>query len=787
VGLEERKEEILVRRLRRSIAIGAALTLLLLGAPVDGAAAAPKDRSPSQQGGQDDERRAAAAADGPSAGEQGGQGDEQRADPANRPPRNRPQPPRSSGTPAHAAATVACGQTITRDTTLTADVGPCQGEGIIVGADNIRLNLNGRRVLGNSDQGASGEFAGIRLAGRTGVTVTGHPGKSGKKGTVSGFEAGVVIDGGSANTVENLTARDNIGLDDAFNAELGDGIIIFDSPSNRILNNVVVHNGIFDGIGVLGKTSDNNIIQGNTVDDTVGPTPDGGSSVGGPAGQGIAVNGADGSNRETIAGTKIEGNTIRRNASAGISNINNVDGSILGNTIEGNGLTNSAGNGIGIQAGLGFRIQFPTRILVQGNEVHGNAENGISVRANASENRIIDNDAADNNAASLFRRTFDLHDENRDCDSNVWSGNIWGTGLFNTACVTAGGSGPPFPLGPEGPLGDPTCRDQLDNDQDGDTDRGDPACTPQPEGPEGDPSCFDGIDNNYDDATDGDDLACGGEGNEPGETEFGDSGPVPEIGLPGFGGGDDLGGGGIGLEPAPIGLEPAPTEPAPIGLEPAPTEPAPTEPAPTEPAPTEPAPTEPAPTEPAPTEPAPTEPAPTEPAPTEPAPTEPAGPLCFGEAAGPRANGGVVIIGTEGDDTLAGTDDPDLICGLGGNDDLSGLAGDDRIEGGAGDDQLFGGAGNDELRGGAGADNLFGEAGDDQLFGGADNDGLLVGGDGSDTINGDDGDDSLTGDRIFGGGAPGNDVLLGGLGTDSANGGEGTDRCEAETSTNCES
>ncbi len=829
-----------MRRLRRGISIGAALTLLLLGAPVDGAAAAPKDRSPSQQGGQDDERRAAAAPDGPSAGEQGGQGDEQRADPANRPPRNRPQPPRSSGTPAHAAATVACGQTITRDTTLTADVGPCQGDGIIVGADNIRLNLNGRRVLGNTDQGASGEFAGIRLAGRTGVTVTGHPGKSGKKGTVSGFEAGVVIDGGSANTVENLTARDNIGLDDAFNAELGDGIIIFDSPSNRILNNVVVHNGIFDGIGVLGKTSDNNIIQGNTVDDTVGPTPEGSSSVGGPAGQGIAVNGADGSNRETIAGTKIVGNTIRRNASAGISNINNVDGSILGNTIEGNGLTHRAGNGIGIQAGIGFRIAFPTRILVQGNEVHGNGESGILVRANASENRIIDNDAADNNAAFEFefKRSFDLHDENRDCDSNVWSGNIWGAGLFNPACVTAGGSGPPFPLGPEGPLGDPTCRDQLDNDQDGDTDRGDPACAPQPEGPEGDPSCFDGIDNDYDDATDGDDLACGGEGNEPGEG-FGDSGPVLELELlPGFGGGDDLGGGGIGLEPAPIGLEPAPTEPAPIGLEPAPTEPAPiglepaptepapiglepaptepapiglepaptepaptepaptepaptepapTEPAPTEPAPTEPAPTEPAPTEPAPTEPAPTEPAPTEPAPTEPAPTEPAGPLCFGEAAGPRANGGVVIIGTEGDDALAGTDDPDLICGLGGNDDLSGLAGDDRIEGGAGDDQLFGGAGNDELRGDAGADNLFGEAGDDQLFGGADNDGLLVGGDGSDTINGDDGDDSLTGDRIFGGGAPGNDVLLGGLGTDSANGGEGTDRCEAETSTNCES
>jgi parallel beta-helix repeat protein len=494
-----------VKRLRRGISIGAALTSLVLVVPFQGAAAAPKDQSPSQQG---------------------GQGEERRADPADRPPRTRPAPPRSAGTPANAAATVSCGQTITKNTTLTADVGPCAVDGIIIGADNITLNLNGRRVFGNSDQGESGEFAGIRLAGRTGVTVTGHPGKSGKTGTVSGFEAGVVIDGGSANTVQNVTARDNIGRDDPFNAELGDGIIVFDSPSNRILNNVVAHNGIFDGIGVLGSASDNTTIQGNTVEDTVGPRPSDGSTVGGPAGQGVIVNGADGATRGVITGTKTEGNTIRRNASTGIGNINHVDASIVRNTIEGNGLTNLAGNGIGIQAGLGFRIAFATRILVQGNEVHGNGQDGILIREGASENRIIDNDAADNNAAFEFFRSFDLNDENPDCDQNVWSGNIWGAGLFDPACVTAGGSGPPFPLGPEGPFGDSTCSDGLDNDQDGLTDlgfgAGDPDCEPpppEPEGPEGAPSCSDGLDNDQDEFTDGDDADC--KPAEPEGPEFG--------------------------------------------------------------------------------------------------------------------------------------------------------------------------------------------------------------------------------------------------------------------------
>jgi hypothetical protein len=411
---------------------------------------------------------------------------------------------------------VSCGQTITKNTTLTADVGPCATDGIIIGADNITLNLNGRRVFGNSDQGASGEFAGIRLAGRTGVTVTGHRGKSGKTGTVSGFEAGVVIDGGSANTVQNVTARDNIGIDNARLAELGDGIIVFDSPANRILNNIVIHNGIFDGIGVLGSASDNSTIQGNTVEDTIGPSPLDPFVPGGPAGQGIIVNGADGATSGVITGTKIEGNIIRRSGSAGIANINHVDGSILRNIVEGNGFTNTAGNGIGIQAGMGFEGELATRILVQGNEVHGNGTDGIQVQRGALENRIIENDAADNNARPILFRGFDLRDLNTDCDANVWSGNIWGSGLFFPECVTVGGSGPPIPQGPEGPFGDPSCTDGLDNDRDGLTDFEEDGCL-RPEGPEGDFTCADASDNDRDGLIDGADPGCQS-----------DAAPVPE-------------------------------------------------------------------------------------------------------------------------------------------------------------------------------------------------------------------------------------------------------------------
>ncbi|MGI9118588.1 MAG: hypothetical protein ACR2G7_00375, partial [Acidimicrobiales bacterium] len=201
-------------------------------------------------------------------------------------------------------------------------------------------------------------------------------------------------------------------------------------------------------------------------------------------GQGIIVNSFTGTfDGETITGTATFDNVVRANASAGIANINNTNAKILRNLVESNGLTNAAGNGIGIQ--LGPRATVPyTRVLVQGNEVHGNGGDGIQLGSGARENRILDNDAADNAAlASPFNRSFDLHDLNRDpatflpsCDANVWRANIWGSGFYNPVCVTFRGSGPPIPPEPEGLDFGFTCYDDLDNDQDGFIDFADPSC-----------------------------------------------------------------------------------------------------------------------------------------------------------------------------------------------------------------------------------------------------------------------------------------------------------------------
>lgn len=144
-----------------------------------------------------------------------------------------------------------------------------------MGADNITLDLNGHRLSGpKSDDGTS---AGIHLTKRSGVTV--------KAGEVSGFAAGVAIVGGSGNTVKNMKIHDNVGARDPSTSIFGDGVAVFFSADNRILDNTITSNAPFDGIAILGIGSDRNLVQGNSVTATKNL-----GDASGPVGLGIIIN-----------------------------------------------------------------------------------------------------------------------------------------------------------------------------------------------------------------------------------------------------------------------------------------------------------------------------------------------------------------------------------------------------------------------------------------------------------------------------------------------------------------
>lgn len=348
--------------------------------------------------------------------------------------------------------TADCGMTVMKNMTLSDDIGPCPGDGLVIGADGVTLNLNGHMILGNSAR--AGTHVGVRVQGHTKVKVT--------SGTVTGFDAGVAIIGGSANTVSNLTVTNNVGNPDPSTSIFGDGVVVFFSPGNSIIGNTLINNGLFDEVGVLGVGSDNNLIENNVAKGT-----DNGGEPFGPVGLGIILNpflGADRPRDLSVSGNRVIGNQVENNGNAGISSISNINGLIQGNRVEGNGLENQyggpafPGNGIGV-SNLVFADP-KTAEVVDSNRVTGNGTNGIQV--NSQGNTITNNVSSGNGGAYAGLYYFDLEDTNFDhvtfapsCDSNAWSGNLWGSGGYFPACTSNGGhllNGNHAPALGQGPL-----------------------------------------------------------------------------------------------------------------------------------------------------------------------------------------------------------------------------------------------------------------------------------------------------------------------------------------------
>ncbi len=335
------------------------------------------------------------------------------------------------------AAVVACGQTITQNTVLTADVGPCPanlGNGIIIGADNITLDLNGHRILGTP--GLINDAAGIYVFRRTGVTV--------KNGTVRDFDCGVAIEGGSGNTVTGIYAHDNIGGVGV--SRCGEGVAILSSQNNRIVGNQLVHNGPFGGVGVYTvvnvehNRTTSGVSRGNLIDSN--------QILNNNLPRSAEINDSDGVRIETQSVFNVvSNNNVTGSGLDGIAIFSFApDNTVQFNSVQQNGFLNPfrrRGDGIRVFGGS-------ERTTVLGNRVTGNAANGIIFHGVFGARPPVTNSTAANNYAvgnnvlppieqsQLGGPTFDLNDGNPDCDNNVWRGNIYRTA--NPPCTTIGGT-----------------------------------------------------------------------------------------------------------------------------------------------------------------------------------------------------------------------------------------------------------------------------------------------------------------------------------------------------------
>jgi parallel beta-helix repeat protein len=298
-----------------------------------------------------------------------------------------------------AADHVACGTTISASTTLHGDVGPCPGDGLVVDADGITLDLNGFRVFAaNGD----GNHAGIRLADVSGVTV--------RNGTVTGFDAGVLVEGGAGNTVRQIVARDNINDFTRPPCLLGDGIAVQDSSNNTITQNQVINNGPFGGITIIGD-SDNNLIRSNRVRDNNIVTPVGQTGCGNRfQDEGIRIEGPG------AEGNRVDNNVVENGLLAGIGlhgtvcNLNPTNPPEpynRGNIVTNNKVSGTAGTSIA--SGINILRQGPSAVVcpaqettIVGNTSTGNQADGIFVGSNSRGNTINRNAVNDNGLSGIF-------------------------------------------------------------------------------------------------------------------------------------------------------------------------------------------------------------------------------------------------------------------------------------------------------------------------------------------------------------------------------------------------
>jgi hypothetical protein len=214
---------------------------------------------------------------------------------------------------------LACGATITVDTTLTGDLRHCPGDGLIVATNGVTLDLAGHTLTG------SGAGSGITITG-TGVTVT--------NGVVKGFAQGIDVEVfGDQSTLSGLAVnRNGTGLTVGVNSSTGPshGTVSDSSFKNNDVDGVFLHGSFWtiegstiarNGRDGVHAAVDVDVVTlvGDKINDNVGTgvslvNQNDGSTI---AGSVVSRNGGDGIRVETST-THITGNTTRDNGGTGI-------------------------------------------------------------------------------------------------------------------------------------------------------------------------------------------------------------------------------------------------------------------------------------------------------------------------------------------------------------------------------------------------------------------------------------------------------------------------------------
>lgn len=309
------------------------------------------------------------------------------------------------GIQAAGASVLACGSVVTHSIVLTADVGPCTGDGIVVGADGIVVDLNGHTVSGAPSVGR----VGVLVENRHRVTV--------RNGRVTRFEAGIALVGGGSHRVEGMTATGNVSP--LAQTSFGSGIAARNSSGNAIVGNRATGNSPWGGITLLGASS-HNLIEGNDASHNVG-------LLGGFSSE------ADGIGFQLSGGASptfnvVRGNTTIGNGDDGIGlGFGSNDNLIVGNEVSRNGFVYHPDAAEGSAHGIRIGIR-AFRNRVEHNRSTYNARDGILIEGSIFtdlRNVVVGNVALFNGQDPAGWLAYDLDDQNRRCGTNIWRNNVY--------------------------------------------------------------------------------------------------------------------------------------------------------------------------------------------------------------------------------------------------------------------------------------------------------------------------------------------------------------------------
>jgi parallel beta-helix repeat protein len=303
---------------------------------------------------------------------------------------------------------VSCGQTLTESTTLTNDLVNCPGTGLIIGADNITVDLNGHTIDGkNKERGigdqkhnnvkiVNGTITDFRAAG---VDVFGARGLVLRKLTVrkigAGCRQGDICAGIILFKCRRTTIADSV-ISNHVSAFQVSGIDVYNSPGARVERNRINRN---PGQGIAVFASPNSRVVGNRLNDNRGGMDANsgsdsiwvvGNQARGNRDAGIAVG--------ALRGARVVGNTISENGDDGLFLFDLRDSVARGNRASGNftGIHLYGGQGGVAQYG-GKHGSSHNRLL--GNRAINNAHAGIWVKGDNRKDAVNRNLISDNVAS----------------------------------------------------------------------------------------------------------------------------------------------------------------------------------------------------------------------------------------------------------------------------------------------------------------------------------------------------------------------------------------------------